>query len=59
MDKLKIEAFLCIAQHKPPVPTNLKKAVGDQLKDIDWVVAVGEANDLFSVGEDGKVKFAA
>ena len=59
VDKLKIEAFLCIAQHKPPVPTNLKKAVGDQLKDIDWVVAVGEANDLFSVGEDGKVKFAA
>ena len=59
VDKLKIEAFLCISQHKPAVPANLKKAVGDQLKNVDWLVAIGEASDLFSVGEDGKVAFAS
>lgn len=56
--RLTVEAFLAVAKHKPAVANEYKKAVNDQLKDEAWLVAIGEAHNVYSVGEDGKVTFA-
>jgi hypothetical protein len=52
--KLKMEAFMSINKHKPPVPPALKKAVTEQLGDEDWLLGFGSAMGLFERGEDGK-----
>lgn len=57
--KLKVEAFMSVSKHKPAVPANIKKQVQEQLGDEEWLAAVGQANSIFSVGDDGSVAFAA
>jgi len=58
-NKLKLEFLMGVNAHKPPVPADSKKAVIDQLSDVDWLLGVGMAYELFSAGEDGSIKFAS
>lgn len=55
--RLKIEAYMAINKHKPPVPAEIKKAVQDQIADTDWLEAQGTLNGLFEVAEDGSISF--
>jgi len=57
--KLKVEAFMCINKHKPAVPVELKKAVQEQLGDVSWLTATGEALGLLEVTDEGKIQFAS
>lgn len=56
--KLKVAAFMSINKHKPAVDPSIKKAVQEQLGDIDWLTAIGEATGTFTVDDEGAVQFA-
>jgi hypothetical protein len=56
--KLKVAAFMSINKHKPAVDPSLKKAVQEQLGDVDWLTAIGEATGTFTVDDEGAVQFA-
>jgi hypothetical protein len=56
--KLKVEALMAVIKHKPPVPTELKKAVNETLSNEDWLLTVGQVNEVFSVDDNGRIVFA-
>lgn len=56
--KLSVQLLLGMNKLKPPIPAELKKAVQDQLKDSDWVAAVGMGEDVLAVNDDGSIQFA-
>lgn len=57
--KLKVNAFMAMNKHKPPVEAGMKKAVQEQLGNEDWLAATGEATGVFTVDAEGKVEFAS
>lgn len=57
VQKLKLGFLMGVNAHKPPVPAESKKAVIDQLSDVDWLIGVGAAYDLFTANDDGSIKF--
>jgi len=59
LQKLKVEAFMAVSKHKPAVPAAIKKQVQEQLGDETWLAAVGEANSIFTISDDGQITFAA
>lgn len=57
MLKVKITAIMAIGKHKPAVPVNLKPALQEKFKDLDWIAEIGEATGLFVKQADGKVQW--
>jgi len=56
--RLKVEVLMAMPKHKPAVPADMKKDVMSQLGDEDWLIAMGSANEVFEVQDDGKIVVA-